>query len=83
MAGGAAFEWPIKVVEIDAKKAAGTDPDGLVPVGDAAFIMPADIGTVPMDDDKIVVGGDTWIVLSVKRLSPGGVPLMYTVQVRK
>ena len=83
MTGGTVAEWPVKALEVDAKKAAGGGSDPLVPVGDAAFLLPPDIGTVPMDDDKLIFQDETWIILSAKRLSPGGVPLMYTIQVKK
>lgn len=48
--------------------------DQLVYIGPA--VEPETTDTVTMD------GGDIWQVVHITKLAPGGVPLMYTIQVR-
>ena len=53
----------------------------LVQVGDRRLLIEA--GAAPNTDDKIVVGGVTWSVLSVREINPAGIPVVYSLHLRK
>jgi hypothetical protein len=56
--------------------------DSLVQIGDRyALVAPTvdDINT----SDKLIIDGVTWNIINVKRLSPAGVNVLFTVHIRK
>lgn len=47
----------------------------------ATLAVPLD-GFVPKAGDKLIIGGETLRIVSVKTIAPGIVPLMYVAQIR-
>lgn len=56
----------------------------LIQVGDIKVILSAQNITAPTVNDKItLLDGTVWVVKTVDPISPGGVPIVYTCQLRK
>ena len=60
------------------------DRDGtIVQIADRKLLIAVPLdGFVPSSGDKVTVAGVTMRIVSVKASAPGGVPLLYTAQVR-
>jgi len=55
----------------------------LVQSGDKVVLMGADVAVRPQAGHRLVIGSDIWNVVAVVPVEPGGVPLLYKVQVRR
>lgn len=56
---------------------------GLIQVGDLKLKVPAlGLEWPPELNTQVVVGDTTWTVVRVKEVSPGGLPILYELQVR-
>jgi hypothetical protein len=75
----------VKACDFDFKDKSGGQiyqSDSLVQIGDRyALVAPSvtDISTA----DKLIIDGVTWNIINVKRLSPAGVNILFTVHIRK
>lgn len=56
-------------------------PGGLVQQLDKKFLMEA--GIVPAIEDRIIIGTDDYGIVGVMEINPAGVPLAYTLHLRK
>lgn len=54
----------------------------LIQQGDKKFLISANAATVEQKD-RIKLGSDTWQIIEVEPLNPGGTVLIYTAHVRK
>lgn len=53
----------------------------LVMAGDLFVLMDATVAPTP--DDRLAIGGETWRVVRVTPTSPGGVNVLFEVQLRR
>lgn len=61
-----------------ARSADGVEAD------DVKALVPAEsVSIVPTTDDKLTVAGETYKIMHVEVLNPGGVDILYTLQCRK
>ena len=63
------------------KTSAQNNPDSLIKSGDKKAILSAGV-VEPAPGDSLTIMGKVWTVISVDTLSPQGVDLMHTCQVR-
>lgn len=57
--------------------------DGTLIMQDDRRVMVEASGTVPLTTDRLVIGSDTYTIISVREIAPSGVALYYEVQARK
>ncbi len=50
--------------------------------GDQQLLLPPQIEVEPVTGDTVTAGGVTYNVISVQRVAPAGVPVLYKVQLR-
>jgi len=56
----------------------------LIQAHDRKFLVSTEgIDIVPTTEDALAVGTETYQIIDVKPLAPGGVAVMYTLQVRR
>ena len=56
----------------------------LIQAHDLKFLVSTDgLDIVPTPEDELKVGGETYQIIDVAPLAPGGVTIMYTMQVRR
>ena len=61
-----------------------TRSGGLVQVADRKlYLATGGITSDPLPNDLVIIGAVTWTVMAVARLAPGGVTVLYTLQLRK
>lgn len=56
--------------------------DSLIQAGDRYVLIGAEVAAIDTSD-KLVIDGVTWNIVSVKKLAPAGVVVLWTVHVRK
>ena len=55
----------------------------LIEAGDKELYLEAKAGIVPSQRDQVIVGADTYKVLSVGEINPAGVAILYTLHLRR
>lgn len=55
----------------------------LIEAGDKEMYLEAKAGVVPSQRDQVLVGADTYKVLSMGEINPAGVAILYTLHLRK
>lgn len=55
----------------------------LIEAGDKELYLEAKTGTVPSQRDQILVGAVTYKVMSLAEINPAGVPVLYTLHLRR
>lgn len=81
-AAGTSTEY--EVVGISTKFSRKEIDGTFVQAADQKVLLAADtISTVPTVSDLLKIGEETWSILQVQEVSPGGTVLLYTLQIRK
>lgn len=81
VAGGTEQTFTVYGITNNYKLANVATPNSLILSGDKEALISADIK--PLIADKLQIMGEDWIVISINELSPQGVALMYSCQIRK
>jgi hypothetical protein len=55
----------------------------LIEAGDKELYLEAKAGVVPSQRDQILVGADTYKVVSMGEINPAGVPVLYQLHLRR
>ena len=80
MTAGSIVTWgaPVVIDEYSAKEIDGT----LIQRGDCKLMLPG-VAPAPLVGDTINLGGIIWNVVNVTTDQPAGVPVLFTLQVRR
>ena len=81
MTGGTVTTHAVYGITKNYRQADIAAPGSLILGGDKIAIISADVK--PVIADKLQIMGEDWMVISINELSPQGVALMYSVQIRK
>lgn len=80
LTAGSVATWSAHVVieEYAAKEIDGT----LIQRGDCKLLLPG-VAPKPLVGDTITLGGTVWHLVNVATEQPAGIPILYTIQVRR
>lgn len=87
--GGAQQDIPVRGVILDYNDAIGARIAGGSGPGDGSTILAGDRRVLldpqvePLEGDLVVEGGRVWSIIKFSSVNPAGVPMLYTLQVRK
>jgi len=73
----------LKGVLFDFRSGLTTVRGTLIEAGDKELYLEAKPGVVPSQRDQVVVGADTYKVVSVGEINPAGTAILYTIHLRK